>query len=263
MTVPDAASFDSWYDAIEASQRWDAFLQQRLGLPSDTQSSGYLSGAGLLEVTERLGLTPGSALVELGCGRGGYGMAVTRATGARLVGVDFSSAALAAARRQAARLRLEDRVEFRLGDLTATGLAAACADAVLCVDAFHFAPSTAEAAAESRRLLRPDGRLVLASWEPVTPGDPGLPYRLRHLDLRRDLAAAGFVDLRAEVRPAWSATELALWQDAVALRPDGDPAVVALVEEARALIPLAPSLRRVLVTGRSPVGAAGGRGGPR
>ena len=225
-------------------------MRQWLSLPPDVQSSSYLSGPGLAEVIVRLRLVPGSQLVELGCGRGGYGLAAVRATGARLVGVDFSTAALAAARQQAALLHLDDDVEFQTGELTATGLAGS-ADAVLCVDAFHFARPPLAAAIECLRLLRPDGRLVLTSWEPVSSGDPVLPERLRHLDVSRELGAAGFVDVHREVRPDWSAVELALWQASLELVPDGDPAIADLVDIAHELLPLAPHIQRVLVTARA------------
>ena len=123
---------------------------------------------------------------------------------------------------------------------------------MLCVDAFHFAHPTAAAAAECRQLLRPGGTLVVTSWKPVIPGDPVLPERLRRLDVGADLLAAGFVDLQEEIRPDWSAVELALWEAAVELRPDGDPAIAALVEEARELLLLGGSLLRVLITARTP-----------
>lgn len=227
-----------------------------LDLPPDVQSTGYLTGSGLAEVLDRLALTPQSTLVEVGCGRGGYGMAAARASGARLIGIDFSSAALTAARDQAARLHLDDSVDFRIGDLTATGLPANSADAVLCIDAFHFAHPPSAAAAEFRRLLKPEGRLVLTSWEPVEPGDPVLPERLRHLDVDHELTTAGFVDIDRELRPDWSIVERALWDAAVRLDPAGDPAIADLVEEASALLPLAASLRRVLVTARTRGGSA-------
>lgn len=253
VSTPDSASFDEWYRAIAESARRDPFVREQLALPVHLQSSGYLSGPGLVEVAARLDLAPGGTLVELGCGRGGYGMELARVSGAGLVGVDFSPAALTEARRQAARLGLEDRATFELGDLTATRLPGGSADAVLCVDAFHFARPPAAAASECRRLLSPGGKLVVTSWKPVAPGDPLLPERLRHLDVGADLLGAGFVHLQEEVRPNWSAVELALWQAAAELSPDGDPAIAALVEEAGELLPLAGSLLRVLVTARAPV----------
>ena len=257
MTSLNSASFDEWYLAIGESARWDPFMRERLALPAQVQSSGYLTGPGLAEVAARIGLAPGSTLVELGCGRGGYGMALARVSGARLVGVDFSSAALTEARRQASLLDLDDRVSFELGDLTDTGLSRGSADAVLCVDAYHFASPTAAAAAECRRLLRPGGRLVITSWKPVTVGDSVLPERLRYLDVSADLLTAGFVDLQEQLRPDWSAVELALWRAAVELSPDDDPAIADLVEEASELLPLAASLLRVLITASAPVTVKG------
>jgi SAM-dependent methyltransferase len=249
---PDAESFDRWYRAIADSPRWDRFMQQWLGLPPEVQSSGYLTGSGLVEVLGLLGLASQTTLVELGCGRGGYGMAAARASGARLIGIDFSDAALTEARHQAARLHFDDAVEFRLGDLTSTGLPPNSADAVLCIDAFHFAEPHSAAAAEFGRLLRPGGRLVLTSWEPAEPGHPALPERLRYLDLSHELSTAGFVDIDLEPRPDWSASERALWEAAARLDPAGDPAIADLVDEAHALLAVAPFLRRGLVTARAP-----------
>ena len=252
MTSPDAESFDRWYRAIAASPRWDRFMREWLELPPEVQSSGYLTGSGLVEVLGLLRLTSQSTLVELGCGRGGYGMAAARASGAGLMGIDFSDAALTEARHRAARLHVDDVVEFRLGDLTSTGLPANSADAVLCIDAFHFAEPHSAAAAELGRLLRPGGRLVLTSWEPAEPGDPVLPERLRYLDLSHELSTAGLVDIDLELRPDWSAAERALWEAAVRLDPAGDPAIADLVDEAHGLLAVASSLRRVLVTARAP-----------
>ena len=147
---------------------------------------------------------------------------------------------------------LQDAAAFRLGELTASGLPPSSADALLCVDAFHFARPTAAAAQECRRLLRPGGRLVITCWHPPEAGDPGLPARLRDLDVGRDLETAGLVDVDVQVRPDWSAVEHALWSAATALDPAAEPAVADLVEEAHELLPLAGSLQRVLVTARAP-----------
>ncbi|WP_162146198.1 class I SAM-dependent methyltransferase [Amycolatopsis vancoresmycina] len=45
-------------------------------------------------------------LVNLACGRGGYGLEIARRRGCRVVGIDFSEVAIEQARRRARELRL-------------------------------------------------------------------------------------------------------------------------------------------------------------
>jgi Ohr subfamily peroxiredoxin len=103
------------------------------------------SRVSLLPAQER-GFKLAVELVDLACGRGGYGLEIAARTGARLIGIDFSAEAVRQAREQARRLGVT--ADFRIGDLAATGLDAGSADAVLCVDAIHFAPQP-DAAARS------------------------------------------------------------------------------------------------------------------
>jgi len=253
MSLPDSADFDQWYQTITASPRWDPFVCRWLDLPPRVQSTGYLSGAGLTEVVERLELSPGETLVEVGCGRAGYGLAAIEAAGARLIGVDFSSQALRAAEARAGQRGLGRRTRFQRGDLTHTGLAAAVADAVLCVDAIHFAREVSAAAAECARLLRPGGPLVITTWEAASPEAAELlPERIRRMDIRRDLLGAGFVDVELLHRPHWSDTEVSFWRAAAGLDPGTDPAMAALRDEAAEFLPLATALKRLLVVARKP-----------
>src|SRR5262249_55064516 len=69
--------------------------------------------------------------------------------------------------------------DFRIGDLAAAGLDAGSADAVLCVDAIHFATQPDAAYREIRRILTSGGRAVLTNWEPLEWDDQRLPGRLR------------------------------------------------------------------------------------
>lgn len=251
MTAPDAGMFDDWYAMITASPNWDPFVRRHLDLAPEIESTGYLSGPGLVEVQQRLALAPGETLVELGCGRAGYGLACISDTGSRLVGVDFSGAALAAARAAAVRLGLGDRAEFRRADLARTGLPGGSADAILSVDAFHFTPSVEAAAAEAHRLLRPGGRLVLTSWQAADSAcDQRLPDRIRRLDLHRDLTTAGLAAVEVLDRPSWGRREADLWTAAAQLDPGGDHALASLREDAMQLLPMIPALRRVMVVAR-------------
>src|SRR5689334_24345946 len=116
----------------------DEIEQRHLGLPPGLLSTSLLTWSGIAEVTGALRLPAGGVLVDLACGRGGYGLEIAGRAGARLVGVDFSAEAVRQAAEQARRRGAA--AEYRVGDLAATGLDAGLANGVLCVDAIHFAP---------------------------------------------------------------------------------------------------------------------------
>ena len=52
------------------------------------------AGTGIAEVVDACGCHPATTLLDLACGRGGYGLEIAGRTGARLVGVDFSAEAV-------------------------------------------------------------------------------------------------------------------------------------------------------------------------
>lgn len=253
MTGLGAEHFDHWYADMASSRALENAQQRLLGLPPDLQSTSLLTLDGLREVADALALEPGQTLLDLACGRGGYGLWLAREHGVRVIGVDFSAVALDAARRSAAGFGLDGRAEFALGDLEATGLPAACVDAVLCIDAVQFAGSTEAAATEIRRVLRPGGRAALTCWEPLDPSDASLPERIRLLDLAGSLAAGGLVDVTSRDRAGWLGAERAYWEAAVECDPAGDPALVSWQEEGQRVLPTLDRLRRVMVTGRAPL----------
>jgi len=121
---------------------------------------------------------------------------------------------------------------FHVGELTASGLPEASADAVLCTDSIQFPDHPADAYREIRRVLKPGGRVVLTCWEPVTPGDERLSPRLRHVDLAAGLAGAGFTGIAVADQPAWRDRERALWEAAIAIDPGDDPALQSFRAEA-------------------------------
>ena len=228
----------------------DQIEQRHLGLPPHLLSTSLLTWDGLAEVTEQLRLPPGGTLVDLACGRGGYGLEIAARAGARLTGVDFSAEAL----RQASELawRLGREAEFSIGDLAATGRGSGSADAVLCVDAIQFAADPDAAYRELRRILVPGRRAVLTCWEAVDRADERVPARLRKVALGAGLTAAGFADVQVQERPRWRDAERAMWTEAAALDPGEDPALQSLHEEGVRSLETFSLLRRVLGTATAP-----------
>jgi ubiquinone/menaquinone biosynthesis C-methylase UbiE len=225
-------------------------MNRHTGLPPGTRA-GVVPAEAIPELAEELRLRPGSTLLDLACGRGAYGLLVAKQAGASLIGVDFSAQALAEAREQAAQIGVRN-ASFRTGELTATGLPDASAEAVLCTDAIQLPGEPAVAYHEIRRVLRPGGRVALTSWEPFDRADERLSARIRRVDLAGCLQQAGFTDVEVRDRPSWLAREQAMWKEAVALDPGDDPALRSFHDEGVRSLEWGPLLRRVLAVATSP-----------
>jgi SAM-dependent methyltransferase len=110
---------------------------------------------------------PGDTVLDLAAGIGETGFEAAALVGehGRLITSDFSPAMLAGARRRGAELGL-DNVEFRVIDAERIELDDDSVDGVLCRFGYMLMADPAAALAETRRVLRPGGRLTLAVWGP-------------------------------------------------------------------------------------------------
>jgi len=167
---------------------------------------------------------PGQTVLELAAGPGdtGFTAAPALGDGGRLISSDFSSEMIDVARRRAAELDLGN-VEHRVVDAEAIPLGDDSVDGVLCRFGLMLMADPGRALAETRRVLRPGGRLVLAVWStpernpwisiagrilaglgltpPPEPGAPGMFVLADHARLRAVVEEAGFVDVRVEGVP--------------------------------------------------------------
>jgi arsenite methyltransferase len=119
------------------------------------------------DLTERLGMLLGldsrSRVLDLAAGRGASSLHLARVFGCQVVGVDYSSASVHAARDTAQREGLADRVRFQHSDAEhLADFADGCFDAVVCECAFCTFPDKPAAIREIARVLRPGGRLGLS-----------------------------------------------------------------------------------------------------
>jgi ubiquinone/menaquinone biosynthesis C-methylase UbiE len=190
----------------------------------DTAAAGWESERGRVRTMSKplttwlianLDLRPGVTVLEVAAGPGDTGIQVAAAlTGeGKVILSDRSPAMVEVARRAAAAAGLEN-VELRVLDAEAMDLADAIADRVVCRFGYMLLPDPAAALRETRRVLRPGGRLAFAVWgtaaenewattlwdvlerltdlPPTKPGGPGM-FALGDRDaLRRLVTDAGF-----------------------------------------------------------------------
>lgn len=68
-------------------------------------------------IAEALEIVPGDIVIDVGCGSGVLSFVAARLGASRVYGVDLSAASIEVATRNARHLGLEDRIEFRVGNL--------------------------------------------------------------------------------------------------------------------------------------------------
>jgi len=161
---------------------------------------------------------PGETILELAAGPGDTGFAAAALLGneGQLISTDFSSEMTEVARRRGRELGLLN-VEYRTMDAERLELEDDSVDGVICRFGFMLMSDTEAALAETRRVLRPGGRLVLATWRGpernpwvaiggriltargfMPPNEPGAPGMFTMSDdgcVESLLAAAGFTDV--------------------------------------------------------------------
>jgi SAM-dependent methyltransferase len=114
-----------------------------------------------VEFLDRLGVEPGSSLLDVACGSGQLGLIAAR-RGVRVTGVDIATNAILAARGRANAEGLDAR--FDEGDAEALPYADDSFDVVASLYGAMFAPRPDRVAAELLRVCRPGGTIAMANW---------------------------------------------------------------------------------------------------
>jgi SAM-dependent methyltransferase len=114
---------------------------------------------------EHVGPQPGHTLVELAAGPGDTGLLAAELVqpGGRVLLTDISENMLQAAERRAAELGIRN-FQTRAMSAESLDLPAAAVDGVLCRYGYMLLADPAAALQETRRVLRPGGRVALAAW---------------------------------------------------------------------------------------------------
>jgi SAM-dependent methyltransferase len=113
----------------------------------------------------RLDPQPGDTVLELAAGLGDTGFMAARLVGesGRVIITDFAPEMVVGARRRAEEIGVKN-AEFRVLDAERMDLETDSVDGVLCRWAYMLTTDPVAAFAETRRVLRPGGRLAFSVW---------------------------------------------------------------------------------------------------
>jgi ubiquinone/menaquinone biosynthesis C-methylase UbiE len=119
-------------------------------------------------LVQRLGITPGMQVLDLGCGDGTTALPAAR-LGADVLGVDIASDLVEAGNRRANAEGLTN-CRFQEGDASnLEGLSDDSFDLTVSIFGAMFAPKPFDVAKEMVRVTRPGGRIVMGNWIPNDP----------------------------------------------------------------------------------------------
>ena len=134
-----------------------------------TRIASSMRGSGDALV-ERITISPGSDVLDLGCGDGTTAVPAAK-RGAKVLGVDIARNLVDAGNLRAKEEGL-DNLRFQHGDACALDdIGDDSFDLVVSVFGAMFAPRPFDVAKEMVRVTRPGGRIVMGNW---IPGDPTL-----------------------------------------------------------------------------------------
>jgi SAM-dependent methyltransferase len=166
---------------------------------------------------EHVKINPDSIILDVGCGGGKtVSTLAQRAVQGKVFGIDYSADMVEYSKEVNRELIEQNRVEIVKASVEKTGFPADFFDLVTAIETYYFWPSLPAAFQEIRRVLKPEGKLLLIN-EMVKDGVYEVEhaeiiekshvrlFRLR--DIQGMLGSAGFVDVQVfvEAKSPWNA----------------------------------------------------------
>lgn len=125
-----------------------------------------------LWLSNRLGLTEGSNVIDIGCGIGGPLRNIAKFSGAKIVGLNNNDYQIERGRRIAQQSGLEGQASFLKGDFMHIPIEDNTFDAAYAIEATCHAPDRVGVYSEIFRILKPGGRFASYEWAMTNVYDP-------------------------------------------------------------------------------------------
>ncbi len=148
------------------------------------------------EVIERLGVTPGMVVADIGAGTGFFALPFSRAvdqTGA-VWAIDLQPEMLRFLEEKLKRESSSENIRLHEGDAAHTGLPDGVCDLAFLANLWHELDDRNAVLAEMRRILRPGGRIAILDWrnDVTYPPGPPLDHRVAADRAEATLSGAGW-----------------------------------------------------------------------
>jgi tocopherol O-methyltransferase len=210
----------------------------------------------LLTWTSDFNLNPPQNILDVGCGIGGSSLYLAEKFGARVTGITLSPVQANRAQERARTAGLEDRTDFQVANALNMPFEDNSFDFVWSLESGEHMPDKAKFLQECYRVLKPGGKLMLATWchrptniEPLSNDEHKhlqeiyrvycLPYVISLPAYVEIVEQCGFKDLRVD---DWSIAVEPFW-DVVIDSAISPQAVVGLLKAGWKTIEAAISLR--------------------
>ncbi len=116
-----------------------------------------------LEIPQRLGLSPDSSVLEIGCGSGGYALYLAEKLGCQIVGLDVNEPGIRSAKELAQTRALGSRARFEHCDVSKKlPFDNETFDAVFSNDVLCHVSGRLDLLVELHRVLKPSGRMLFS-----------------------------------------------------------------------------------------------------
>jgi len=195
--------YQKFYTSAHASAAHSELCRRAFG--QDLTQEGQTDMVSLNFALDRLSLGPGKTLLDLGCGAGVIAEHISDVTECAVVGIDYSSSAIAAAK--ARTLDKKTRLTFKTDNFNMMQPSAGAYDAILSMDTLYWASDVKTVIDVLARSLAPDGRMALFMNHDVTAGSQAFELQSDNSWLGQTIASLGLAaqvyDFTANLGAFW------------------------------------------------------------
>ncbi|MCF7921834.1 MAG: methyltransferase domain-containing protein [Candidatus Marinimicrobia bacterium] len=140
---------------------------------------------------QRLGVRPGSTILDLGCGNGFFTLPAAAAMGdGMVIAADMSDDMLSLLKQRLT----PDNIQILKVEEVKMDIDAGSVDAAVLIALYHEFKSPLDNLAEIKRVLKAHGKLLILDWDPQSEKErgPAKVHRVRKEKALDDLKASGF-----------------------------------------------------------------------